>query len=86
MPNVTAPPTCQFSVYARHLDSHHARVLVEASFEAAAIAYAEDLDPSLVEGHAISVIVRELPSGHARCFQIDLDAGDVAPCERDRTN
>ena len=32
-----------FSVHARHVDSHHARVLEEASFEAAAVAYVEDL-------------------------------------------
>ena len=32
-----------FRVQARHVEPHHARVLSEASFEAAAIAYVEDL-------------------------------------------
>ena len=33
----------QFAVHARHVDAHHARVVEEASFEAAAVAYVEDL-------------------------------------------
>ena len=29
-------------VHARHVDSHHARIIEEASFEAAAVAYVEE--------------------------------------------
>jgi hypothetical protein len=79
-----AAETRQFSVHARHVDRHHARVLTEASFEAAAIAYAEDL-LTLPDGSEISVIVREILSGHERCFQIDLHTGDIAPCGESRT-
>lgn len=71
----------RFSVRARHVDSHHARVVEEASFEAAAVAYVEDF--SLVaedEGPEISVIVRDLASGHEHCFRIDLETGEAAPC------
>ena len=72
--------TRSFSVHARHVDAHHARVLKESSFEAAAVAYVEDFSPPLGDDHAISVIVRDLGSGHQHCFRIDLDTGDAAPC------
>jgi hypothetical protein len=68
-----------FHVQARHVEAHHARVLMESSFEAAAVAYVEDL-------HAVSdepdmrVVVRELDSGHEHCFRIDLETGEAAPC------
>jgi hypothetical protein len=28
----------------------------------------------------ISVIVRDLDSGHEHCFRIDLDSGETQPC------
>jgi hypothetical protein len=74
-----AAETRQFSVHARHVDAHHARTLEERSFEAAAVAYVEDLHDIGGE-HEISVIVRDLDSGHEHCFRIDLDSGDAAPC------
>ena len=72
----------QFSVHARHVDSHHARVLEETSFEAAAIAYLEDfhLQLPIGEDNEISVIVREVGTGHQHCFRVDLDSGDISPC------
>ena len=70
----------QFSVHARHLDSHHARLLEEASCESAAIAYVEDFHPSMTEGEEISVIVREVGSGREHCFRIDLGSGKAAAC------
>ena len=69
----------RFSVHARHVDAHHARTLAERSFEAAAIAYVEDLHDVGAE-HEISVIVRELDSGHEHCFRIDLDSGETSSC------
>ena len=69
-----------FSVHARHVDAHHARVVEEASFEAAAVAYVEDFHPAMTEDHQISVIVREVGTGHEHCFRIDLDSGDAQPC------
>ena len=69
----------RFSVHARHVEAHHARVLEERSFEAAAVAYVEDLH-AISDEHEISVIVRELDSGHEHCFRIDLDTGDSAAC------
>jgi hypothetical protein len=68
----------EFSVHGRHLDRHHARVVSELSFEAAAVAYVEDIAPG--EGVAVSVIVRDLATGHERCFRIDLETGETAAC------
>jgi len=71
--------THQFRVHARHVDAHHARVLEEASFEAAAVAYVEDFHPSVSDEREISVIVREVGTGHEHCFRIDLDSGEATP-------
>ena len=68
-----------FAVRARHLDSHLTRVVAEPSFEAAAVAYVEDLH-TLGDEPEISVIVRDVASGHEHCFRIDLDTGEAAPC------
>ncbi len=69
----------RFSVHARHVDAHHVRTLAERSFEAAAVAYVEDLHDLGAE-HEISVIVREIDSGHEHCFRIDLSSGETQPC------
>jgi hypothetical protein len=69
----------QFRVHARHVESHYARVLKEASFEAAAVAYLEDFHKPITD-HEISVIVREVGTGHKHCFRIDLESGETAPC------
>jgi len=69
----------RYRVHARHVDQHHARVLEEASFEAAAVAYVEDLH-DVPADDAISVIVRDLDGGHEHCFTIDLETGDAEPC------
>jgi hypothetical protein len=68
-----------FRVHARRLDPHHARLVEERSFEAAAVAYVEDLH-LLDEEHEISVIVHEVETGHEHCFVIDLDSCEPAPC------
>ena len=70
----------KFSVHARHVDQHHARVVEEASFEAAAVAYLEDFHPPVTQDHEIKVIVREVGTGHEHCFRVDLESGDTAPC------
>ena len=71
----------RFSVHARHVDSHHARIIQEATFEAAAVAYVEKYSLPVGTGlHELSVVVRELGTGHEHCFKIDLDSGQAAPC------
>ncbi|HEX4096974.1 MAG TPA: DUF5961 family protein [Caulobacteraceae bacterium] len=72
--------TRSFRVHARHVDRHHARTLDEASFEAAAVAYVEDLHELPGDGAPISVVVLEIETGHEHCFRIDLETGDTAPC------
>lgn len=70
----------RFSVWAEHAGRHHARVVCEPSFEAAAVAYVEDLAISPAEDDAVRVIVRDLDHGGEHCFRIDLETGDAAPC------
>ena len=69
----------RFRVHARHVDGHHARTLSERSFEAAAIAYLEDLHPPADEAE-VSIIVHEIDTGHEHCFRIDLETGETASC------
>jgi len=76
-----ADKTRPFRVHACHVDSHQARVLREVSFEAAAVAYVEDFHPPMADAREISVIVREVDTGHEHCFRIDLSSGDAAPCD-----
>jgi hypothetical protein len=70
----------QFSVHARHIDRHHARVISEQSFEAAAVAYCDDFGDGLGDAAEINVVVRDLDSGHEHCFRIDLETGQAGPC------
>jgi hypothetical protein len=72
----TRPVLRRFRVHSRPVDSHHARVVTEASFEAAVIAYIEDF-PSATEGAEHSVIVREIDSGREQCFRVDLVTGET---------
>ena len=72
----------RFSVRARHTDGHHARIMEEASFEAAAVAYLEgavEIDGDDASG--VRVIVRDLDSGHEHCFTVDLATGETEPCD-----
>lgn len=77
---MTPHDTRRFRVHARHVDAHDARVVEEASFEAAAVAYVEDFHPLVTDSSDISVIVRDVASGTEHCFRIDLETGDTAPC------
>jgi hypothetical protein len=71
--------TRTYRVHARHIDAHHSRTVQEPSFEAAAVAYVEDLHELPNDG-ALSVIVHEVESGHEHCFRIDLESGETSPC------
>jgi hypothetical protein len=71
----------RFSVHARHVDRHHARVVEEGSFEAAAVAYLEDFHLEVGDEPEVRVIVHDLDSGHEHCFTVDLDSGATEPCD-----
>ena len=75
-----SPETRTFRVHARHVDTHQARTLHEPSFEAAAVAYVEELHDLPGDGGEISVIVLEVDSGREHCFSVDLASGQTAPC------
>ncbi|NGM49311.1 hypothetical protein G5B46_06805 [Caulobacter sp. 602-2] len=70
----------RFSVHARHAGRHQTRVISEASFEAAAIAYVEDLALAPEDDGEVTVIVEDLDGGGQHCFRIDLDTGKTASC------
>ena len=76
----TTPETHRYRVHARDLDGSAARVLDETSFEAAAVAYAEDFGSVTADAHEVKVIVRDLHTGHEHCFLIDLETGESEPC------
>jgi hypothetical protein len=76
---MTDPPPRPFRVHARHLDAPHAHVVTEASFEAAAVAWLEAWSGEIGFEAIVSVIVRDLATGHEHCFGIDLDTGAKAP-------
>jgi hypothetical protein len=59
---------------------HGGRVLAEATFEAAAVAFAEEWAPHPESGMLV-LVVRDEYSGEERCFRIDLEGGIAAPCE-----
>jgi hypothetical protein len=70
----------EFAVRARHDVLRHRRRVLERSFEAAAIAYVEDLPHVGADDSRIGVIVLDLESGAERCFHIDLDTGVADAC------
>ena len=70
----------QFRVHAQSDPAHRTRVLEEASFEAAAMAYVEDWPHTIDDDPEVRVIVRDLEDGHERCFRIELDTGETGPC------
>jgi hypothetical protein len=72
--------TRRFQVHARHIDRHHGRTLSEPTFEAAAVAYVEDLHAPVDANGELVVIVRDVDSGHEHCFRVDMETGETAPC------
>ena len=70
----------EFQVHARHVDRHHAHLVSETSFEAAAVAFVEDYPHEVGGEPEVSVVVRELATGHEHCFKVDLGTGETEPC------
>lgn len=70
----------RFRVYPRHQGGAHGRVFAEVSFEAAAVAFVEDIAPSPDAGNDIVIHVLDLDSGLEHCFHIDLETGATEPC------
>ncbi|MDB5441541.1 MAG: hypothetical protein JWM33_3968 [Caulobacteraceae bacterium] len=68
-----------FSVHTRETPARHVRRLTEASFEAAALAYVEDLPHGVGEDEA-RVVVIDLATGQEQCFRVDLVSGDTRAC------
>jgi Family of unknown function (DUF5961) len=62
-----------YRVHLRDIEGSAVRILQEASFEAAAVAYAEDFEHAGHDGQALKIVVRDLETGHEHCFLVDLD-------------
>lgn len=69
----------KFCVHAADL-GHTSRIVEEASFEAAAVAFAEDYPLVVGDDDDLRVIVRDMADGQEHCFRINLDSGTTAPC------
>ena len=69
-----------FRVHARHIERHHARVIHEPTFEAAAVAYVEDFAGAPAEGDEISIVVHDIESGREHCFRVNLETGQTKAC------
>lgn len=72
--------TREFNVRLRDLAGHSGRLVRETSFEAAALAFAEDWPPLDQAAVEVAVIVCDQASGQERCFSIDLATSETAPC------
>ena len=72
-------PSRRFNVRARHdgHGSHHH--VFGASFEDAAVAFIERWGSSVDADGAVSVLVSD-EHGCERCFSVDLEHGEAAPC------
>ena len=70
--------TRAFRVHGRHVDAHHARTLQAPSFEAAAVAYVEDLHELPGDAENINVIVRDVETGHEHSFRVYLESGRIS--------
>lgn len=72
-------PQREYCVHLAHGDHQGARRLSERSFEAAALAYAEDLHAA--DGPAeVSLVVQDVETGHEHCFRISLESGETSAC------
>ena len=70
----------RFRVRAWHLESHHARIVVETTVEAAAVAYIETAAFDVGDDELVRIVVRDLDSGHEHCFRVDLATGEAGAC------
>ncbi|MDP1618656.1 DUF5961 family protein [Phenylobacterium sp.] len=70
----------EYCVHLAQADRQAARRLTECSFEAAALAYVEDMHlPDDADGE-VSLVVQDMESGHEHCFRVDLDNGETSAC------
>jgi hypothetical protein len=69
-----------YSVRARYDGRRAPQVIEEASFEAAAVAFAEDWPHPEAGEASVAVLVQDLGSGREHCYRIDFDTGEAQPC------
>ena len=67
-----------FTVRVRDPHARHVRAFDEATPEAAALAYLEDV--AHAPDAAIAIVVRDEDTGREQCFRVDLATGETRPC------
>ncbi len=78
---VHAGSTRRFCAHAAHDGPPGRRIIEEAGFEAAALAFVETWHPPADMRGEVSVIVTDQDSGKQQCFRIDLETGEAGACE-----
>mgnify|MGYP001546972255 CR=1 FL=1 len=79
MPMDVPAPQRRFAVHAVEDAPSRAHLVEGASFEDAALGFAEDQHPQ-ADGDEIALLVEDCETGERQCFRIDLDTGDAGPC------
>ena len=75
------PDIQRYFAYADAVGRAHGHVVAAASYEAAAVAYAEIYAPPVDDDNDLRVFVRG-EDGLEHCFTLDLDKGaDPEPCD-----
>ena len=78
-PTTDTRSTQRFNVRARHADHRSHHHVVGTSFEDAAVAFIERWGASVDAHGAVSVLVSD-EHGRERCFTVDVEHGEAAPC------
>lgn len=79
MPDI---PSRTYYAYAAAVGRSHGHAVEAASFEAAAVAYAELWSPPVDAEDAVKIFVRGPEDGLEHCFTLDLgDGGRPEPCD-----
>jgi hypothetical protein len=75
------PATVQrrFSVHGADEAPSRALLVEGASFEDAALYFAEHQHPQ-EDGEELALLVEDCETGERQCFRIDLETGDAGPC------
>lgn len=78
MDDVKAPR--RFSVHGAEEAPSRAHLVEGASFEDAALTFAEHQHPQ-EDGEALALLVEDCETGERQCFRIDLETGQAGACD-----
>lgn len=81
MADTALPQQRRFAVHGVEEAPSRAHLIDGASFEDAALHFAEDWHPQADADDEVSLIVEDCETGERQCFRVDLASGETAPCE-----